>query len=289
MKLAVLSDIHANYRALEAVLRDAAAAGAEAYLVLGDHVTDGPYPRRTLERLYALEREAPTFLLRGNREEYMLDHRAGKGGSWLPGTESGSLHYTYSQLLPADLDRFAGWSSVLPVDLGNGARLLAVHGSPENSRERLLPFDGATHRYLEACPYPALLCGHSHQAFLYPYQGTLLANPGSVGLSAMGSPEARYALMTYEAGYWQCSLRAVPYDVEALVEDIRQCGLDQSAAVWTRCVVATLRTGINQIIPTGNLAYKLAQERGTGGTWMDIPQACWEEAARRLQVPPIGP
>ena len=287
MKVAVLSDIHGNHKALEAVLAHAAADGAEAYVVLGDHISDGPYPCRTMDMLYELEKQAPTYLLRGNREEYMLEHRAGGGEPWLPGTESGSLYYTYSQLRESDLDRFAALPNAMPVVFRPGESFLAVHGSPQRSRERLLPHDEASLRYMEACRHPALLCGHSHRYFIYPHRGVLLANPGSVGLSTMGTAEARYAMLTFRGRYWHCDLRGIPYDIEAVVADMIESGLAEIGCVWSRCVIATLRTGKSHIIPTGSLAYRLAQEHGHTGNWLDIPPQYWREAAERLGVPAV--
>ena len=76
MKIGVLSDIHSNYYAFRACVDYMVQAGVGDFLLLGDYVSDTPYPERTMELIYELREKYTVHMLRGNREEYLLDQRA---------------------------------------------------------------------------------------------------------------------------------------------------------------------------------------------------------------------
>ena len=92
MQVAVLSDIHSNYRALEAVLAECEKRQIKDYLFLGDYVTDCAYPRKTMELLRETERRWNCKFIRGNREEYLLRHRVSGENGWQKGSANGALH-----------------------------------------------------------------------------------------------------------------------------------------------------------------------------------------------------
>ena len=94
MRVAVISDIHGNYKALEAFLSYIEEHSVDAIIGLGDYVTDSPYPQRTLSMIYEMEKKYPCYLLRGNREEYLLDNRRQDQG-WHICSPNGALYYTY--------------------------------------------------------------------------------------------------------------------------------------------------------------------------------------------------
>lgn len=239
MKLAVLSDIHGNLPALEAVLADAEAAGATLRVNLGDIVSGPLWPRETAERLMALG--LPTIA--GNHERQLLRGRAGRRMGASDAHAAGALD-----------DAQWDWLATLPPTLRLDERVLLVHGTPASDLDYLLEsvlpgFDpqdraAAGHRGLVAAdettvaarlgeamrgvPGALVLCGHSHvPRALALADGRLVVNPGSVGLQAYddgrphphfvenGTPHARYALVTDTAAGWQVELRAVPYEHEA--------------------------------------------------------------------------
>ena len=72
MKIAVMSDIHGNYIALQRCLAHALEQNVDAYIFLGDYLGEFPYPQRTLEILYELKQNASCIFIRGNKEDYWL-------------------------------------------------------------------------------------------------------------------------------------------------------------------------------------------------------------------------
>ena len=73
MKLAVISDLHGNYYALAKVLAFLRSQEIDGIIGLGDFVTDGPFPQRMMRVLREMQEEFPCYLVRGNREEYLLE------------------------------------------------------------------------------------------------------------------------------------------------------------------------------------------------------------------------
>nr|MCR5740654.1 metallophosphoesterase [Lachnospiraceae bacterium] len=111
MKIGVISDIHSNVIAFKNCIRYMEEEKCDEYLFLGDYVSDTPYARETLDQLYDFIKRHPCYLLRGNREEYMLDQRRVlRDGisekTWIYNSASGNLLYTYEQLTDDDLDFF---------------------------------------------------------------------------------------------------------------------------------------------------------------------------------------
>ena len=74
MKLAVISDLHGNYYALSAVMEFLRRQQIDGIIGLGDFVTDGPFPQRMMGVLREMQEEFPCYLVRGNREEYLLEN-----------------------------------------------------------------------------------------------------------------------------------------------------------------------------------------------------------------------
>ncbi len=241
MRIALVSDIHGNLPALEAVVADLQRRGADIVVNLGDCVSGPLMPRETAQYLMA---QSWTHLA-GNHERQVLDESVARGTS---------DEFAYSQLSARELDWLAGLrpSSSLAEDI------FLCHGTPGSDRAYLLETveaagaRAARPREIEErlAPVAAALvaCGHSHvPRSVRTARGQLIVNPGSVGLPGFvarkpfahvvqnGSPDARYALVERRAGVWTSSLIAVPYDHEAMA---RLAGL-RHRGEWARA----LRTG----------------------------------------------
>lgn len=228
MRIALVSDIHGNLPALEAVAAEIAATGADAVLNLGDIVSGPLWPQETARRLIALGWPA----IAGNHERQLLAGAPGMGASDASAA---------ARLGPDE----RAWLAALPASLdAAGGALRAVHGTPASDLQYLLettvpggaqPGIRLAHADEIAArlgPLPAavevLVCGHSHVPRVAAHGTVLLVNPGSVGLPAFdddhghphvvenGSPHARWALLERDAaGRWRAALRHTPYDHEA--------------------------------------------------------------------------
>ena len=196
--LAVLYDIHGNLVALEEVLGDAEAAGADAYLLGGDFASWSPWPLETLQRLRALPQ---TTWIRGNGERWLREPPADRPdvAEELAAVDSG--------LGPEE-----GWLYSLQVHVELDA-VLYVHGSPLSDVESF-PAGPSEHdeRMLNGVRDKTVVFGHSHLQFERPGpSGTTLINPGSAGMPLDGDVRAAYALR-HEDGEFE--FRRVEYDIE---------------------------------------------------------------------------
>ena len=102
----LISDVHGNYKALEAFLKYIEEYPVDGIICLGDYVTDSPYPEKTMSLLYDMREEFPCYMLRGNREDYLLNNRDNNLG-WKPSSANGALYYTLKHMTKKDLDFFA--------------------------------------------------------------------------------------------------------------------------------------------------------------------------------------
>ncbi|MCH5190434.1 MAG: metallophosphoesterase, partial [Oscillospiraceae bacterium] len=103
----VISDIHSNYAAFESAFNTIKKINPDGIIFLGDYVTDFPYPQRTMEILYKSKSAYNCWFIRGNREDYLLQHRKNSNDGWCHSSSVGSFLYTYENLTEDDLVFFS--------------------------------------------------------------------------------------------------------------------------------------------------------------------------------------
>jgi len=196
--LAVLYDIHGNLVALEEVLKDAEAAGAESYLLGGDYGAGSPWPLETVKRL----RELPNSTwIRGNGERWLRE----------PPLDRPEVAQALAEM-NSGLGTEEGWLYSLQVQVELDG-VLYTHGSPLSDVDSfpVEPGDGDV-RMLDGVHDKTVVFGHSHVQFERPGpNGTTLINPGSAGMPLDGDVRAAYALR-HDDGRFE--FRRVEYDVE---------------------------------------------------------------------------
>ncbi len=238
MKLAVLSCIHGNYEALNAVLSDVDDQNADRVFCLGDLVGYGPHPNAVVEMVRSLD--IPT--VQGCWDEDIVEGLNACECSYpsLLAEARGKLahEWTNAEIYPETRDFLAN----LPITLRH-ENLCFVHGSPYNQHEYLMP-EVAAFTALErvlSTGADVLFCGHTH----IPYVRTLdagniqvslsksksefnaplkqIINAGSVGEPRHGRPNATYVI--YDTDSQRTTLREVEYDYKKTCEAIVEKGL----------------------------------------------------------------
>ena len=219
--LAVLYDIHGNLPALEAVLADARAAGADRFVLGGDYCVWGPWPRETLELLQALPEAS---WIRGNSDRALLgeDDLSGPDGAYVFAREALSR------------DQIE-WLHTLPERLAFGGELFC-HASPLSDEETFGPEPAAADERLLAGEHRRVIVfGHSHHQFRRPGPAqTQLVNPGSVGLPLDGDARAAWGLRSPDGAI---ELRRTEYDGSAVIERLREIGSE-----WAELAARRLET-----------------------------------------------
>lgn len=220
MRIAVISDIHGNIRALEAVLAQIRSMGDVEQVINAGDILSGPLePVATAELLMSLG--LPTIA--GNHERQLLACAQRPGGP--------SDQFAFE----ATSQRHRTWLAGLPKTLALSAEVFVCHATPDNDLDYLLEdvstgrarFDAepAIAGRLGAVRYPLVLCGHTHLPRCYRMgSGQTVVNAGSVGLQAYaadkpvdhvmenGSPHARFVVCERAAGGWTVQHHAVAYD-----------------------------------------------------------------------------
>ncbi|MDR0532443.1 MAG: metallophosphoesterase family protein [Verrucomicrobiales bacterium] len=226
MRVLILSDIHANWAVLEAVLR--AELTVDRIICLGDLVNYGPQPAECVD--WALQvAKAGNLFLQGNH-----DHAVGLGADPRCSSSYRLLALTMQkitiQLTSKKQKEFLSTLQPLRQFVLGEHRCVACHATPRDALFTYLPKDATTSEWEEeiaAAGSPDyLFVGHTHVPMKLKIGKTIVINPGSVGQPKNHDPRASYVL--WEDG--KITFHAVDYDVEATIHAYRGLGLEAGVA-----------------------------------------------------------
>jgi predicted phosphodiesterase len=233
MRIAILSDVHGNLVALDAVLADAEAMAVDAYWVLGDHAALGPEPGAVLDRLCSLDNARCT---RGNTDRYVL---TGETSATAP--SSSQVDTTVALRYAAVVASFAwtkgfvtargklDWLAELPLDIrftcADGVRVLAIHASPgTDDGDGMHP--GLSNAEIEELVAVAgadlIVSGHTHEPLIRRIGRQVVVNVGSVSNPVASDIRASYAILESSRGGSTIAHRRVSYDTAAFAESVRR-------------------------------------------------------------------
>lgn len=225
MRIAAISDMHANAVAFEAVIADLHRQSPDLILCLGDVVMRGPQPKECVEMLLALN---PFSTVRGNYDHLLTRFPA---PGWTPQGFKDELklrdfEFTAAHLSAAD----QAWLADLPLEHRttiNGAQIELYHAGPGSLGRYTWPWSSPEElQTLRADDGTSLvLFGHMHYPFVRTAKGFTVVNTGSVGLSFDGDNRASYAIIDLEGGDLAVQIRRVAYDVERAIRVAREVGM----------------------------------------------------------------
>ncbi|HLJ59168.1 MAG TPA: metallophosphoesterase family protein [bacterium] len=235
MRVAIISDVHGNVRALEAVLAAVRARGPFDEIVNGgDLALGGPRPREAMEALRALG--YPTVV--GNTDQWLV---GGVDALEAPPPLHAVRDWARRRLGSEDL----AYLRVLPmshrIEPAGGPPLVIVHATPTSTMVSVNPDAPAEMLadMLAQAQTRALAYGHIHKAYVREVGDAVVVNVGSVGLPFDGVAKPAWAMLTLRDGRWQGEIVRVPYDTEAVARDLLQS--DHPAAATFAGRVRTAR------------------------------------------------
>lgn len=282
-KLALISDVHGNYKALEAFMEYLETHPVDGVICLGDYVTDSPYTERTMALLYQLQNTHTCYMLRGNREDYLLNNVDNHEG-WKPSSAQGTLYYTSLHVTEADLAFFGSLPTERELAPGGCPALYLCHGTPGKVRGNMEVDEGLREQVMRDLTYDYLLGGHSHHQEIYVQDGKTYINPGSLGLAIDGvGKHAQFAVLTGDSVGWQVEFCSIPYDVESFLEDFTTSGVDEMGMTLTKAIKKTLVTGENYFFKCVSAMVKAAKEAGVE-SFVRMPEEAWRELENKFRL-----
>ena len=236
MRIAIISDIHGNHTALQAVLADIKSQNADQIVCLGDTVTLGPQPREVLNAL----RELKCIFIKGNHDEAILDPERAEEFEiteyLIP-----DLYWCREQLTNADLQLIETFEPTREMLLPNGVTVLFFHGSPLSPTDiiQATTEPALLDKYFESQKATVFIGGHSHIQMYRRYGEKLILNSGSVGnafkfaFSPGNAPSllpwAEYMIISQSGNTLDVDLRRVYFDTASLLKLVAESGLPGTA------------------------------------------------------------
>jgi putative phosphoesterase len=242
-RIAVLSDVHGNLIALEAVLKQIKKDRPDAVLVAGDLVMNGPDPNGTVDALRALEADG-ALIVPGNTDIAVGDFDYGAAypqyQDGVPDTISVAAEWAHDELGDEQLE----WLRRLPAErrirTADDTLVLVVHASPgsqtrgfDQSLDANVVFERAA-----ATDARVICVGHTHVPEVRDLGWKLIVNDGSAGYVFDGDPTASWAMVTVADGEASAVIRRTEFDVLTVANAISARGLPGD--VYR---AATVRTG----------------------------------------------
>ncbi|MFB6110203.1 MAG: metallophosphoesterase [Halodesulfurarchaeum sp.] len=212
MQIGLISDIHANHVALEAVLADM--PPVDRIVCAGDLVGYNPWPAAVLETIR--EREIPC--VQGNHDRMVASERNFAGNEMA----RAGVRLAREQLSPEQIEYLAD----LPTErrLFDG-RVAIVHGHPDDPDHYTFPEEFGPHLLGEES---VLVLGHTHVQHVESTEAGIVLNPGSVGQPRDRDPQAAYAVLDLDA--LSVETHRVPYDISRVEQAVMEADLPPETA-----------------------------------------------------------
>ncbi len=286
MQIAVLSDIHGNLPALEAVAADLERLDPDLVFVAGDFQNRGPNPREVTQFVA----ESGWTLLRGNHEDYVIrqshasptEQNADYYYNWLPARWTADLTSDFVE----SIRQLPIATTLIGPDQGS---ITIAHGSPRSNNEGFFPTTTeAQAKEMIGNDPPGLLCvGHSHLPFVRQINATLLVNVGAVGFPFDGDRRASFGLVTWDRGRWKVEIRRIEYAVERVIEEFAKVNFYEGVGPLSYLIRRELESARPHLTPfeylfgaslrEGNLTIQSAVS-----AYMEMSQANIEEEFFRV-------
>lgn len=213
MKLLIISDIHGNIEALDAVLD----VEHDAVVCLGDLVDYGPAPAECIDRI----RQAGIYTIMGNHDNAVAYRVDCECGSTYKHLSIATREYTWEQLDDSHIEYLKGLRANMDMTFKN-AIVHFTHGSPRSMYEYILPEtpDDEILEMIQNMHADVIVVGHSHIPFVRKVDGVTIINPGSVGQSR--DKDTRASCAVFDTETQAVKIIRCEYDIDSVCTQIRE-------------------------------------------------------------------
>lgn len=235
IRVAIISDIHGNLAAFEAVLEDIKKENIDKVIALGDLGNELPNANEVISKL----KDINAYSIKGNKEEYFLNYEENKY-KW-ENFQFKNTKFMYDLLTNESKE----YIRKLPFSLSlnfDGVKIKAVHGSPlalyelvhENDEELL-------DKYTKDLEEDILFLAHTHNPiWIREKNGKMVVNTGTVGVSVFNIGQAEYVILDAKNGKYDLEKRLIKYDLNKLKSDIIKSGMAENERTFINLVYLAL-------------------------------------------------
>ena len=262
MKIAVLSDIHGNIQALEAVTDHAERWQPDLIMVAGDIVNRGPRSSDCIDFIIEKQKQDDWKIIRGNHEDYVIK----KGNPDDQQTDQQAAlfqpaHHIYQQL-KQNVSKISGLPEAININSGGFGTVRMVHASMQHNRDGIYPEtkDEKLEKQIDPAP-DVFITGHTHRPLVRRLNKTLVVNAGSVGLPFDKDQRTGYAQITFRQKCWEAKIVRLAYDIEQAKRDFFETGYMNGAGPQAKIVLLELDLALSQLWHWSNRYSKLILQK----------------------------
>lgn len=244
-RLAILSDIHGNLPALEAVIADMAPFAVDQVIVAGDVINWGPFSAAVVARVTA----SGWATIRGNNEYYLLDYNTERQpAAW---RDFELLPWLHRQLGGHWQNVIASWPDTISLRYPDAPPVRVIHGSPRSNTESIFPElpDDEVRTILDGVEESVVIAGHTHLAMDRTVGDWRILNPGSVGGPVDGEFGASYMLLEARDGDWHATFRRIEYDDAPVFEEFERLRFTEECGITAHLIIEEFKTARLQVYP----------------------------------------
>lgn len=246
MRIAILADIHSNLRALEAVADDIERWRPDVVVVAGDIINRGPMPVECLQFVQCKQRDAGWLVVRGNHEDYVIEHSRPETPVSGPRFEIiRTSHWTYRRL-GGQVDELQRMPFFVELDApASEGKVRIAHASMRGIRDGVFE-QTPDHILAEQVgdPAPALfVVGHTHVPLTRMVNATLVVNVGATGLPFDHDVRPAHGRVEYRDGAWRAEVRRIQYDHARAERDYFESGFLDEAGPLAELILEEHRRG----------------------------------------------
>ena len=226
MKIAVISDIHGNMEAIEAVMTDIENKNCDKIFVLGDFAMAGPEPKSAVEYFMEKADDEKFFMIQGNTDAMIVEYNFDLYDSL---KEKAPV---MAEALKDDSKQLNAYEKLflknLPIQkeiTEEGIKFLLVHGSPRRNNEDILPTTpiNKVEEMLSDTDAQVILCGHTHiPCGFQTSKKQTVVNVGSIGRPFTPEPKSCYLIITVNDGKCVFEHNFVEYDKKQASEKLKK-------------------------------------------------------------------
>lgn len=224
VKVAVISDIHGNYIALEELLKDAKESGVTKYIFTGDLINEFPFGNKVINQIKELQKNYDVYVVKGNREQYLIEYDEYKY-TW-ENVQFKNTVFMRNELTDDNFEFIKELPFVLSIRIED-LTFKIFHGSIYSLSEFIHNYDeDLMEKIANESEENILLFGHSHQRiWTKEAYGKMFINAGCSGVSKMNPKHSEYVILEIDKDNINIIDKNIEFDTERLKKEILESGI----------------------------------------------------------------